>query len=115
MRAKDILQLGATVTLSALFFLCLAWELKLAPLRPGGSFLAVKALPLLFALPGIWRGRRYTYQWASLAIFAWLVEGVTRGMSEHGASQVLALFEAVLSAAFFACAVGYARLTRPAR
>jgi hypothetical protein len=36
-----------STSLIALLFLCLAWELWLAPLRPGGSMLALKALPLL--------------------------------------------------------------------
>src|SRR5204863_4889489 len=61
----------ATAALAALFVLCLAWELWLAPLRPGGSLVALKALPLLLPLPGIWRGRRYTYQWSSLFILAY--------------------------------------------
>ena len=40
-----------STSLIGLLFLCLAWELWLAPLRPGGSMLALKALPLLFSLP----------------------------------------------------------------
>ena len=36
----------AAGSLLALIALCLAWELVLAPLRPGGSWLALKALPL---------------------------------------------------------------------
>ena len=64
-------------------------------------------------LGGILSGRRYTYQWSSLLILAYLAEGVTRAWSERGLSQGLALAEAVLSLAFFAAAVAYARLTRP--
>eukprot|EP01036_Dinobryon_divergens_P006796 gene6797-9028_t len=33
----------ATGSLLALIVLCLAWELVLAPVRPGGSWLALKA------------------------------------------------------------------------
>ena len=94
--------------------LCLAWELWLAPLRPGGSFLALKALPLALPLGGILKGRRYTYQWSSMLILAYLAEGVTRAWSEHGMSQALAATEIVLSVVFFAAAVSYARLTRGA-
>ena len=84
----------------------------LAPLRPGGSLLALKALPLSLAIPGILNGRRYTYQWSLMLILAYFAEGVARAWSERGASQWLAAAEIVLSLAFFAAAVAYARLTR---
>jgi uncharacterized membrane protein len=93
--------------------LCVAWELWLAPLRPGGSFLALKALPLALPLAGIIQGRRYTYQWSSMLILAYLAEGITRAWSDDGASQSLAIIEIVLSLAFFGAAVAYARWTRP--
>ena len=86
----------------------------LAPLRPGGSLIALKALPLALPLAGIWSGRRYTYQWSSMLVLAYLAEGVTRAWSETGLSQRLALLEAALSLVFFAAAVAYARLTRGA-
>ena len=113
MPSKTGLQLAATASLAALFVLCLLWELWLAPLRPGGSFIALKALPLLLPLRGLWRGQRYTYQWASMLILAWFAEGVTRAVAEHGTSQVLAICEALLSAVFFAATIAYARLSRP--
>ena len=56
-------QAAALVALLALMLLCLAWELWLAPLRPGGSWLALKALPLALPLAGVLSGKRYTYQW----------------------------------------------------
>ena len=84
------LQLAATAALAALIALCLGWELWLAPLRPGGSLLALKALPLALPLGGILKGRRYTYQWSSMLILAYLAEGVTRAWAERGVSQLLA-------------------------
>ena len=104
--------LGACLSLLALLFLCLAWELWLAPLRPGGSALALKALPLLAPLRGVLHGRRYTYQWASMLILAYVAEGTVRAYGEAGASAALAAAEALLALAFFASAVLYARLTR---
>ena len=98
--------------LIALIALSLAGELWLAPLRPGGSLVALKALPLALPLPGILSGRRYTYQWASLLILAYFAEGVTRTVAERGASQACAAAELVLSVVFFAAVVAYARLTR---
>jgi uncharacterized membrane protein len=106
------LHLAASGSLIGLLVLCLAWELWLAPLRPGGSLLALKAAPLALPLGGILAGRRTTYQWSSMLILAYFAEGVMRAWSERGLSQALAGGEIVLSLAFFASAVAYARLTR---
>ena len=92
----------------------MSWELWLAPLRPGGSLAALKALPLALPLAGIVGGRRYTYQWSSMLILAYFAEGVMRAWSETGLSRSLAAAEIALSLAFFAAAVSYARLTRAA-
>jgi uncharacterized membrane protein len=104
----------AFVSLTGLLVLCLAWELWLAPLRPGGSLLALKAAPLVLPLTGIYAGRRYTYQWTSLLVLAYFAEGVVRAWSESGTAQLLAAIEVVLSVASFAALVAYARLTRAA-
>jgi uncharacterized membrane protein len=100
---------GAAASLAALIALCLAWELWLAPLRPGGSWLALKALPLALPLGGILVGRRYTFQWTSLLALAYLAEGATRAWAERGTSQALALCQVALSVALFASAVACAR------
>jgi uncharacterized membrane protein len=109
---QKALYLGAGLSLLALIFLCLAWELWLAPLRPGGSWMALKALPLLLPLLGILRGRRYTYQWSSMLILAYFAEGVVRAFGDGGRSAALALTEIVLTLVFFVSTVSYARLTR---
>jgi uncharacterized membrane protein len=106
------LRLIAGTSLLILLALCLAWELWLAPLRPGGSLVALKALPLALPLPGVIAGRRYTYQWSSLLILAYFAEGATRAWADHGLSRSLAFGELALSLVFFAAAVSYARLTR---
>ena len=105
--------LASGASLVALILLCLSWELWLAPLRPGGSFLALKALPLALPLTGVLAGRRYTYQWSSILVLAYFAEGVMRAWSERGSAQWLAATEIALSCVFFASAVAYARLTRP--
>jgi uncharacterized membrane protein len=107
------LYLAACCSLIALIFLCLAWELRLAPVQTGGSWLALKCLPLLAPLLGILNGRRYSYQWASMLILLYFSEGIVRATTERGASQWLAIVETVLSLTFFCATVGYARLTRP--
>jgi len=110
-----IAQFTASVSLVALLLLCLAWELWLAPLRPGGSLAALKAAPLALPLAGILAGRRHTFQWSSMLILAYFAEGVMRAWSERGASQALAAGEIALSLVFFAATVSYARLTRPVK
>ncbi len=106
------LQLGASISLIALILLCLLWESILAPLKPSGSLLILKALPLLLPLFGILKGRRYTYQWSSMFILFYFTEGAVRAWADKGLSAKLALLEVVLSLIFFTCAIYYAKLTR---
>lgn len=105
------LHLSACASLIALILLCLAWEGWLAPLRSGGSLLILKAVPLLFPLFGILRGKRYTYQWSSMFILLWFTEGAVRAWSDEGLSAGLAMAEIALSLTFFFSAIFYARLT----
>lgn len=102
----------ASLSLIALIVLGLGWEIFWAPLRPGGSLLFLKTLPLLAPLFGVLRGQRYTYQWSAMLILLYFTEGVVRGWAEHGLAQTLALIEVLLSILFFAAALCYARLSR---
>lgn len=108
-------QLGAIASLLLLIVLCIAWEARLAPLRPGGSWLILKVLPLLPPLFGVLRGRRYTYQWASMLILAYFAEGAARAWTDRGVSGWLAILELALALAFFAAAIAYLRLTSVSR
>ena len=109
---KRWLRVGAGASLIALILVCLAWEGWIAPLRPQGSLLILKAVPLLLPLSGILHGRRYTYQWASMFILLYFTEGVVRAWSDQGLAAQLAAVEIVLTLVFFICTVLYARLTR---
>jgi uncharacterized membrane protein len=100
MNARAI-YLAACASLIALIFLCLAWEIWLAPLRDGGSWLVLKVLPLLAPLIGVLRGRVYTHQWSLLLVLGYFIEGVVRAWSETGAAAWLAQIEIALAAAFF--------------
>jgi len=94
----------ALVSLIALFVLCLAWELWLAP--TGQGTLAIKALPLLLPMLGLWRYRLYTFRWLSLMVWLYFAEGAVRATSESGMSAWLAAGEVLLSVAIFvACAM----------
>lgn len=95
------LYLAASTSLILLIFLCLAWELRLAPIQPGGSWLVLKSLPLLAPLFGILNGRRYTYQWSSMLILLYFTEGIVRATTETGTGQWLAVAETLLSIVFW--------------
>jgi uncharacterized membrane protein len=109
------LQQASCISLIILILLCVHWEIWLAPLRPGGTWLAAKALPLFFLLPGLFKGHRYTYQVATLVALLYLLEGSARAASDTGISQWLGGVETLLALLFFLCAAFYARLSAPGR
>lgn len=89
-----------------LILLGLAWELWLAPIRPGGSLLALKVLPLCLPLAGILKNRMYTYRWLSLLVWLYFTEGVVRAWSDKPPSNYLAMVEVALCLLLFsACAL----------
>ena len=97
------LAFGSTV---GLIVLGLAWEMWLAPIRPGGSFLALKVLPLFVPLAGILRNRMYTYRWLSLLVWLYFTEGATRAWSDRPPGNYLAMIEVFLCLLLFsACAL----------
>jgi len=107
-------RIAASALLVALIALGLAWELWLAPLKPGGSWMVLKVLPLLAPLFGVLRGNRYTYQWSTLLIWLYVAEGATRAYTDSGWAARLAVAEALLALGYFAAAVAWLRLTRRA-
>lgn len=100
----------AAGSLLALIVLCLAWELALAPLRPGGSWLALKALALCVPLAGVLKNRMYTYRWLSLLVWLYFGEGAVRGWADRPPSQWLAWCEVALSLLLFTACVLHVRL-----
>ena len=95
--------LGSTV---ALIVLGVAWEMFLAPIRPGGSLLALKVLPLCLPLAGILKNRMYTYRWMSLLVWLYFTEGAVRAWSDKPPGNYLAMIEVVLCLVLFtACAL----------
>ncbi|HEX7641149.1 MAG TPA: DUF2069 domain-containing protein [Burkholderiaceae bacterium] len=107
-RAK-LFHRGAVASLLLLIAYCVAWELWLAPLRPGGSWLVLKVVPLLFPLIGVLKRDVYTMQWSSMLILLYFMEGVVRATSDPGRSAMLAWGELALSCLFFFCVLAYLR------
>ncbi len=100
----------AVGSLLGLILLGLAWELWLAPLRPGGSWIALKVLPLCIPLAGLLRHRMYTYRWVSLLVWLYFTEGVVRAWSDPPPSNWLAMGEIALCLALFTACVLHVRL-----
>ena len=101
-RQIDTTRWLATASLTGLIALGLAWELWLAPIRPGGSLLALKVLPLA----GVLKSRMYTYRWLSLLVWLYFTEGVVRAWSDAAPSNYLAMIEVLLCLLLFtACAM----------
>ena len=100
----------AVCSLLALIALGLAWELWLAPLRPGGSWLVVKVLPLLLPLPGLLKNRMYTYRWVALFVWLYFVEGVVRASGDRPPGNRLALLQIALCLVLFAACTLHVRL-----
>jgi uncharacterized membrane protein len=90
---------------AALLLLCLGWELGYS----GSWFWALKALPLLPALPGLWRYRLYTYRWVSLLVWLYVLEGLVHLGSSPGLQRWLGLAEALLAVALFSAVTWHIR------
>ena len=109
------LRTAVLVCTAGLIVLSLAWELVLVPQRPGGSLLALKALPLLAALPAFISGRVRAYQWWSMLILLYLCEGLVRGMSDASPlGRALGWTEVALSVLAYGAIVAYVRKAQSA-
>ena len=97
----------ALACLMALIVLCLAWELWLAP--TGRGTLALKALPLALAVPGLLNWRMYTFRWLSLVLWLYVAEGAVRATSDRGLGAPLALLEVLLCLVLFAACAAHIR------
>lgn len=106
---QDGFRTALIAAMVGLIVLGLAWELWLAPLRPGGSWLALKVVPLALALPSLWRGTLRSYRWWSMLILVYVGEGALRMLSDRGAGVWLATIELVLAGAAFAAILLYTR------
>ena len=103
-------RLLAVGSLLGLIVLGLAWELFLAPIRPGGSWLALKVLPLCVPLAGLLKNRMYTYRWVSLLVWLYFTEGAVRAYSDKPPGNYLAMIEVVLCLTLFVACAMHVRL-----
>ena len=92
----------ALAAICALALLQLMWELWLAPVRPGGSWLALKAVPLALAWVALARGAGRASEYTALLLLLYFIEGTVRAWSEPGRYAVVAGTSAALSIVAFA-------------
>ncbi len=104
----------AVGSLLGLIVLSVLWELWLAPLRPGGSWLVLKALPLCIPLAGLLKHRMYTYRWVSLMVWLYFTEGVVRAWSDQPPGNWLAMVEIALCLLLFVACTLHVRLRQRA-
>jgi uncharacterized membrane protein len=97
------------IGLIALMLVCVLWETLLAPLRPGGSWLVLKAVPVALLIPAASRGRRRALQGSLLLLPFYLAEGIVRGWSESGRHGVVAWVAAAVAAATFVAILAWVR------
>lgn len=106
MDTAKVFHAGAIASLIWLIGWLVAWEIFVAPLHPGGSLLALKALPLLLPLRGVIKRDLYTLQWSSMVILIYFAEGVVRAWADTSeASRAMAIGEIVLVVVYYACAL----------
>ncbi len=103
-------RLVAVASLLGLIALGLAWELWLAPLRPGGTWLAIKVLPLCIPLAGLLKNRMYTYRWLSLMVWLYFTEGVVRAWGDAAPGNWLAAGQVALCLLLFVACAAHVRI-----
>ena len=110
MASQKYFHFGAIISLVLLIAWLVAWEMWVAPLRVGGSIVALKAVPLLIPLRGVLKRDIYTLQWSSMVILLYFTEGVVRAWSDLlPLSRTMAMGETALVCIYFLCALLYLR------
>jgi len=97
---------GAIGSLALLIVWCVAWEMWIAPLKPGGSWAVLKAVPLVFPLLGVIKRDIYTLQWTSMMILIYFIEGVVRAWADK-LTPWLGWGEVAIVVVYFLCAILY--------
>jgi uncharacterized membrane protein len=103
----------AVAGIVTLTLLELLWELLLAPLTPHGSWLALKALPLLMLAPGLVRGSRRTRQWLALLLPFYVAEALVRALVDSGRHALVAATTCAVAVIAFIALLRWLRAEAP--
>jgi len=104
--------LGSLTSIVLLIFLNLLWEIGFNPIHHKPTWLVLKSMVLLIPFIGILKKNRYTFQWSSMLMMLFFIEGVVRFYSEFSPSREFALAQIMLSLSFFIFSIFYCRYTR---
>ncbi len=100
--------IATVASLVGLIVLGIMWEWWLAPLRPGGSWMVLKIVPLLIPLRGVIKRDVYTLQWSSMMILLFFAEGIVRATSDRvPLSAALGWVEVALVVVYFFASIYY--------
>ena len=84
------------------------WQLIPEPTVEHAILAVVFCTPLLAPLPGLWRGTRNTYRWATFCVLPYFIIGVTEAIADPG-PRVWPTAMLVLALAWFAALIAYLR------
>tara|TARA_B100001094_G_C17610856_1_gene521160 strand:- start:107 stop:481 length:375 start_codon:yes stop_codon:yes gene_type:complete len=93
--------ISALIVVISMIIFGILWEIWLNPLRPGGSMLWTKVLPLMLALPGLYKAKIYTFQWLSLLVWLYVCEALVRVYTTQKVEILLSIIWLVLSLTLF--------------
>ena len=106
-----LMRVALFATLAAIGWMLL-WETVVAPLKPGGSLVALKCVPLALCIPGLLRDTRRARQWLSLLLPWYFAEALVRALTGHGRASAAAIVAVVLVGVAFAALLAGFRLER---
>jgi uncharacterized membrane protein len=109
-RTQLYLRLGQTGFM-LLFLLMPLWVLWLNPPQMGSQMVLLALLwgPLWLPLPGILRGKAYTFAWANFIVMIYFVHSLTHLWVSSGKTFYLAIVELVASCLMFIGCTYYAK------
>ena len=103
-----VARVAVAATVALLLFEAL-WELVLAPIKPHGSWLALKALPLAWLIRGVARGQRRSRQWLALLLPFYIGEALLRAVAEPGRHALVAAVACAIATLAFTALLGWFR------
>ncbi len=103
---------AAIASVALLITLVFAWqcatEVTVAALTRAMLF----SIPLLLPLPGLLRGRRFTYRWATLCVLPYFVVAITEAFA-NATVRMWALAMLGIALLWFFTLIGFIRVTTP--
>lgn len=109
MNAAERARAAALALLALLAATLLGWQR--ASLAAGSFLPLLWVAPLLLPLPGLIRGRRYTYAWATLLVIGYIALALTEIVADAG-RRLLPAAILMFASALFLALVMFLRATR---